>query len=39
VNRNPATLANNPINAPVVPVTRLAGARRAPVSPARYRVR
>ena len=30
---------NNPINPPVVPVTRLACARRAPVPPAGYRER
>ena len=30
---------NNPINPTVVPVTRLACARRAPVPPAGYRVR
>ena len=35
----PATPPNNPINPTVVPVTRLACARRAPVPPAGYRVR
>ena len=34
-----ATLPNNPINPSVVPVTRLACARRAPVPPAGYRER
>jgi hypothetical protein len=32
-------LPNNPINPMVVPVTRLARARRAPVAPTGYRVR
>ena len=36
---NGGVLPNNPINPPVVPVTRLACARRAPVPPAGYRVR
>jgi hypothetical protein len=35
----PATPPNNPINPSVVPVTRLARARRAPVPPAGYRAR
>jgi hypothetical protein len=35
----PATPPNNPINPSVVPVTRLACARRAPVPPAGYRER
>ena len=34
-----ATPPNNPINPSVVPVTRLACARRAPVPPAGYRAR
>jgi len=36
---NPAVPPNNPINPTVVPVTRLACARRAPVPPAGYRER